>query len=236
MRLSTVAVRQFPTTLLLLILLVASIFWPHMTHITNYWVVKECVFRTGLLRYGLWGFLLSLAAVGDHLVFLAVLKAGSSLALERRLHGLVDLHKVLRIDHRDEFFVLRKLLYYHAVFSQGLEVMWWTLHLLCSCHEILLAFLSSFVHFFHLLVDYAEDGIGLKLHWPRYGGSLSVRRVVAERPAAVIACFVRLKLVWYHTGCTWLFWLLGRVILPFLLALVGVIKVHRAPTNHVGIS
>ena len=78
----------------------------------------------------------------------------------------MDLHEVLRIDHGDELFVLGKLLYYHAVFSQGLEVMWWTLHLLSSCHEVLLAFLSSFVHFFHLLVDYAEDGIGLKLHWP----------------------------------------------------------------------
>ena len=78
----------------------------------------------------------------------------------------MDLHKVLRIDHGDELFVLGKLLYYHVVVGQGLEVMGWTLHLLCSCHEILLAFLSSFVHFFHLLVDYAEDGIGLKLHWP----------------------------------------------------------------------
>ena len=236
MRFSAVAVRQFSTTLLLCILLVTSIFWPHMAHIPNYWVVKECVFRTGFLRHGLGGFLLPFAAVGDHLVLLTVLEARSSLALERRLHGLVDLHEVLSIDHGDELFILRKLLYYHVVVSQGLEVMGWTLVLLCSRHEILFAFLSSFVHLFHLLVDYAEDGIGLKLHWPWYRGSLGVRRVVAERPAAVSACFVRLKLVWYYTGRACLFWLLGCVILPFLLALVGIIKIHRTSTNHVGIS
>ena len=106
--------------------------------------------------------MLSFAAVGDHLVFFTVLETRSSLALERRLHGLVDLHEVLSIDHGDEFFVLRKLLYYHVIIiSQGLKVMRRTLHLLCSCHEILFAFLSSFVHFFHLLVNYAENRIRL---------------------------------------------------------------------------
>ena len=79
------------------------------------------------------------------------------------------MHEVLSIDHGDEFnwlllLVLRKLLYYHVVVIQWLEVMWWALHLLCSCHEIFFTFLSTFVHFFHLLVDYAEDGVGLKLH------------------------------------------------------------------------
>ena len=112
--------------------------------------------------------LLSLTAVGDHLVFLVVaVETRSALAVERRLHGHMNLHKVLAVDHGDEFDllpILGKLLYYHVILSQGLEVVWRILYLLRSCHEVFFALLSTSVHLFHLLVDYAENGIGLKLH------------------------------------------------------------------------
>ena len=66
--------------------------------------------------------LLSLAAVGDHLVFLVAVavEGRSTLAVERRLHSHMNLHKVLAVDHGDEFDllpVLGKLLYYHVVLS-----------------------------------------------------------------------------------------------------------------------
>ena len=95
------------------------------------------------------------------MVFLAV-RIARCAALERRFqHGLLELHHIGSVDEGDELRVLvifaghdEALRVVRVLIRDGLRA------------EGLLPLGGALVHFLDLLVDHAEDGVGLQLHRP----------------------------------------------------------------------